>query len=65
MRELFLKFLQDQSGRHFSAQSELEWEERRFDEIYRAPDAKVEAAGIVPPILMALVIAALCFIARS
>jgi len=65
MRELFLRFLQDRSGRHFSAQSDSEWEERRLDEIYRAPDAKVEKAGIMPPILLALVIAILCVIART
>jgi hypothetical protein len=65
MRELFLRFFQDRSGRHFSAQSDMEWEERRLDEIYRAPDAKVEKAGIMPPILLALIIAVLCVIART
>ena len=65
MRELLLRFLQDRSGRHFSAQSDLEWEERRLDEIYRSPDAKLEKAGIIPPILLALIIAVLCVIARA
>lgn len=65
MRDLFLRFLQDRSGRHFSAQSDMEWNERRLDEIYRAPDAKVEKAGIMPPVLLALVIAVLCVIART
>lgn len=65
MRELFLRFLQDQSGRHFSAQNDMEWEERRLDEIYRAPDARVEKAGIMPPLLLGLIIAVLCVIARS
>ncbi len=65
MRELILRFLQDRSGRHFSAQSEQEWDERRLDEIYRAPDAKTEKAGIIPPVLLALVIAVLCVISRA
>lgn len=65
MRELLLRFLQDRSGRHFSAQSDMEWEERRLDEIYLPPDTKTEKAGIMPPLLMALVVAMLCFIARS
>lgn len=65
MRKLFLRFLQDRSGRHFSSQSELEWEERRLDEIYRAPDAKAEKAGVIPPVLLALVIAVLCVISRA
>ncbi|WP_298263677.1 hypothetical protein [Acidocella sp.] len=65
MRDLLLRFFQDRSGRHFSAQSDLEWEERRLDEIYRAPDARVEKAGIMPPLLLALIIAVLCVIARS
>lgn len=65
MRELFMRFLQDRSGRHFSAQSDMEWEERHLDEMHRAPDAKVEKAGIMPPILLALIIAVLCVIART
>lgn len=65
MRDLLLRFLQDRSGRHFSAQTDAEWEERRLDEIYPAPDSKVEKAGIMPPILLALIIAVLCFIARN
>ncbi len=65
LRELFLRFLQDRSGRHFSAQSDAEWEERRLDEICRTPDAKVEKAGIMPPILLALIIVILYLIART
>jgi hypothetical protein len=65
MRELFLRFLQDRSGRHFSAQSDMEWEERRLDEICRAPDTRAEKAGIMPPLLLGLIIAVLCVIART